>query len=816
MKRHLFWLLGAWLLLAGSNVEAKMDTVSFTTSIDRGGSLYYFFRGKDSTEIEYYAVSRYSNNIIDSSRERLAPGTWYARDIDEDCMLKVRLYSSNVPRDIKIQRRYSLETEDTAYDMSISIIHNSSSTYLSEIDVSGCSSLASLSCYGDSLKSLDVSGLTALTNLYCRSKALTSLNVNGCTSLMNLQCYSGKCLASLDVSGGTALKRLSGYSENSKLWVGTLKIHGVSMDTLVIRDCRIGVLDASGCTSLMSLNCSSNSLGSLDVHGCTSLTSLNCSNNSESYSGLRSLDVSSCTSLTSLNCSGNRLTSLNVSGLTSLTSLDCSNNVYNPGGGYSVWGLTSLDVSSCTSLASLNCSHNSLTSLDVSGCKSLSRLDCRDNYYIKYTGRYSKGETPYRNEKTLTSLDVSGLTTLTSLDCSSNALTSLDVSGLTALTRLDCISDSLTNLDARGCTSLKTLNYNSGNLRSLDVSGCTALTDLSCYSNHLTSLDVSGCTALRSLDCRHNSLSEFDISTNTALTSLDCSYNSLTEFDISTNTALTSLDCYGNRLHIPLSQMYEIYTRTTWKKFNMGYQSDSIMLLLNEPWDLSTERIIGQITTDYKLKDAYDREVSADFWEENRFVFQFHEPLRYTLTLQNPNLENSHYDYYYDNNKNITFIWHISVVEELPVNYFTIKVTSNNTEWGTATVLGNGTYEEGKTVTITAKPKDGYRFVNWTKKDGAEFNKEAVHTFTVTENLELTANFEKLPDDVANENRQDDNFSLYVQDRTICLSENVGAVQVYNVAGQCVYSGVSTAIPVRHSGVYIVKVGTRSYKVVVR
>ncbi|MBD5388616.1 hypothetical protein HDR68_04415, partial [bacterium] len=177
--------------------------------------------------------------------------------------------------------------------------------------------------------------------------------------------------------------------------------------------------------------------------------------------------------------------------------------------------------------------------------------------------------------------------------------------------------------------------------------------------------------------------------------------------------------------------------------------------------------------------------------------------LKYTLKLQNPNVAD-------------TFTWHISVLDELPDNYFTVQVASNHATWGTAVVTGNGIYEGGGTVTVTANAKAGCRFVNWTKKDGTVFGTEAIHTFTVTENLELTANFEKIPDDVTNESRQDENFSVYVQDLTICLSENRGTVQVFNTLGKCIYIGANTRIPVRQRGVYIVRVGARNYKVVVR
>lgn len=226
-----------------------------------------------------------------------------------------------------------------------------------------------------------------------------------------------------------------------------------------------------------------------------------------------------------------------------------------------------------------------------------------------------------------------------------------------------------------------------------------------------------------------------------------------------------------------------------------------------------------------------------------------------------------------------------------------ITVQSNNLEWGTATITGDGTYEENSNVTITATPNEGYRFINWKKKDGTVFSTKAVHTFAVTENLELTANFKKIPDEpttegfsvnlfannpewgyvfrtgnnyayeegdkltilalpnegyrfvnwtndgnefskealftfaitenieltanfapgnVATEAYETDNLKVYAQDHTIYLSESRGTVQVYNVAGQCVFSGSNTVVPVQQTGVYIVKVGARSYKVLVR
>ena len=69
------------------------------------------------------------------------------------------------------------------------------------------------------------------------------------------------------------------------------------------------------------------------------------------------------------------------------------------------------------------------------------------------------------------------------------------------------------------------------------------------------------------------------------------------------------------------------------------------------------------------------------------------------------------------------------------LNQVTINATSNDDNMGTVT--GGGTYYEGETVTLTATPKTGYRFVNWSNS-----STDAKLTFTASENLNLTANFE--------------------------------------------------------------------------
>jgi len=69
---------------------------------------------------------------------------------------------------------------------------------------------------------------------------------------------------------------------------------------------------------------------------------------------------------------------------------------------------------------------------------------------------------------------------------------------------------------------------------------------------------------------------------------------------------------------------------------------------------------------------------------------------------------------------------------------YTINVSANPAAGGTA--AGGGIYTHGDTVNLSATPKEGYRFVNWTE-NGAQVSTNANYSFTATKNRTLVANF---------------------------------------------------------------------------
>ena len=97
----------------------------------------------------------------------------------------------------------------------------------------------------------------------------------------------------------------------------------------------------------------------------------------------------------------------------------------------------------------------------------------------------------------------------------------------------------------------------------------------------------------------------------------------------------------------------------------------------------------------------------------------------------------------YTNTAKAFYIKSISVTYELgeedpDATKYTVTTNVNDKTMGTVT--GAGEYAEGTTVTLTAAANPGYNFVNWSNGETANPLK-----LTVTENVEITANFEAIP-----------------------------------------------------------------------
>ena len=152
------------------------------------------------------------------------------------------------------------------------------------------------------------------------------------------------------------------------------------------------------------------------------------------------------------------------------------------------------------------------------------------------------------------------------------------------------------------------------------------------------------------------------------------------------------------------------------------------------------------------------------------------------------------------------------------LTYYEVSVTSANTEMGTVSSdVAVGQVAEGTVITVTATANEGYRFVNWVTDGGAVVSTENPYTFTVTENVNLVAVFERIDgiDDV-----EANDYKVYSIDNRIVVKgvENM-SVYLFDVTGRTVKSVAKAAetveFTVPSAGVYLVKAGMAPAKRVV-
>ena len=124
----------------------------------------------------------------------------------------------------------------------------------------------------------------------------------------------------------------------------------------------------------------------------------------------------------------------------------------------------------------------------------------------------------------------------------------------------------------------------------------------------------------------------------------------------------------------------------------------------------------------------------------------------------------------------------------------TVKATVNPAETGS--VEGAKTYKHGEQATLIATAAEGYEFVNWTV-GGKEVSAKNPYEFTVTENVDLVANFKKAATEVVLENAYKEVYTIMNRANFFGEHATYGdiSVQVNNYNGYGTYAeGVSSRI----------------------
>lgn len=462
-------------------------------------------------------------------------------------------------------------------------IGSTTKSNLSTLNLNGCSILEQLDCSStNTLTNLNIEGCKALKTIKCNLNKLTSLNLNGCKELETLDCASNQ-IEEIDFGGCSNLKMVS-CADN--------KLRSIN-----ITDCKLlenlqcsknlieGVVDLSGCGSLVELFCAYNQITDLKLNGCTGLTQLYCIGNKISV-----LNVEDCIALNSLYCPDQTLTALylgnggdiycalgpncringgnniilevllsedwgkldysnlpivdfTLTGDVNIDELNLSNTLIKD---FYVPRVTKVDFSGCDRLTELRCSNGVTKELNVSGCSSLVSLDC--------------------SESPIVSLNVSDNMALKELKCGACQLQSLDLSN-TQVSYLACGYNPLTDLILPSELTGKIVLYPSQNqplkikaksevylmfvdaeLADLDISECPNVIGVECKGLGLKTLTLGDKPKMNSLDCSANQLSDLNLSLCPELISLSCTGNKLTALDLSKNKKLNAVDCHDNLL----------------------------------------------------------------------------------------------------------------------------------------------------------------------------------------------------------------------------------------------------------------------------
>lgn len=342
------------------------------------------------------------------------------------------------------------------------------------------------------------------------------------------------------------------YSNYSKITDLTGIEDFAALETLITPNTKLGKLNVSKNTALVTLDCSYLDLTSLDLTNNKNLISLTSTGNK-----LTTIDLSANLAIQNLSLINNPLTALDVQNNTSLTTLNINSNP----------SIKSLNLSKNTNLLTLDITSNRIENLDVSTNKKLTSILCGNNR--------------------LTNLDVSNNTLLLTLNCQNNLLKSLNLKNgnntafttnlnFKSNTTLTCIqvddvaysnskwstykdANANYNLDCATYTLIPDANFEdklialkidkdgkNGKVATLSIATVTSLDISSSSIKDLTG--IQDFTSLTVLNCSTNQLTSLTPANNLLLTELNCSSNLITAIDVSKNKSLTALNVSNNNL----------------------------------------------------------------------------------------------------------------------------------------------------------------------------------------------------------------------------------------------------------------------------
>ena len=431
-------------------------------------------------------------------------------------------------------------------------------------------------------------------------------------------------------------------------------------------------------------------------------------------------------------------------------------------------------VKDLSSLQILKVNGNPASVLDVTGCSSLKKLYAQNSTFseLHVTGLGSLEEVRIENNH-LTDLDLTGLTSLRALSCYGNQLHTLDARPAAVLEVLQADSNGMESLLVEGLGNLKTLHCQNNNLQQISLSGLGALEEFNAANNSLTELIVDEATALKTVLAGNNQLSgEFRFGTakqvsveNNQITNLIGAEENIAYLNFN-NNQLTSLKMdsaapervYGNGNNLSLLQFGDVSNLKTL------YCAENHLA-----WTESGKALDLQLSPQtIELKRKYDGE---KYWTDLNEVLT-PQQLQRTEVLMGENSQIASFDkesgkvfytgpasaleYYFtagdvgEDEGNARMLVQAKLTEETVTppqeEKFHVTIKTNDNSMGTVTIdSADGSYKKGEKAEVIAVANEGFRFVNWTDAEGNVISESNPYVFEVTKDLDLTANFEKIP-----------------------------------------------------------------------
>ena len=433
-----------------------------------------------------------------------------------------------------------------------------------------------------------------------------------------------------------------------------------------------------------------------------------------------------------------------------------------------------MPVKDLSFLQILKVNGNPASVLDVTGCSSLKKLYAQNSTFseLYVTGLGSLEEVRIENNH-LTDLNLTGLTSLRALSCYGNQLHTLDARPAAVLEVLQADSNEMESLLVEGLGNLKTLHCQNNNLQQISLSGLGALEEFNAANNSLTELIVDEATALKTVLAGNNQLSgEFRFGTakqvsveNNQITNLVGAEENIAYLNFN-NNQLTGLKMdsaapervYGNGNNLSLLQFGDVSNLKTL------YCAENHLA-----WTESGKALDLQLSPQtIELKRKYDGE---KYWTDLNEVLT-PQQLQRTEVLMGENSQIASFDkesgkvfytglasileYYFttgdvgEDEGNARMLVQAKLTEETVTppqeEKFHVTIKANDNSMGIVTIDStDGSYKKGEKAEVIAVANEGFRFVNWTDAEGKVLSESNPYVFGVTKDLDLTANFEKIP-----------------------------------------------------------------------